>query len=46
MPMHLNFADPKIKIFLDFRVFVLSLILKKENSEILEIQQKPQNTEI
>ena len=46
MPMYLNFADPKIEIFRDFRVFVLSPIPKNENSEITEIHQKPQNTEI
>ena len=46
MPMYLNSADPKIKIFRDFRVFVLSPIPKGENSEITEIYQKPQNTEI
>ena len=46
MPMYLNFADPKIKIFRDFRVFILSPIPKSETSEITEIYQKPQNTEI
>ena len=46
MPMYLNFEDPKIKIFRDFRVFVLSPIPKSENSEITEIYQKPRNTEI
>ena len=46
MPMYLNFADPKINIFRDFRVFILSPILKNENSEITEIPEKPQNTEI
>ena len=40
MPMYLNFAEPKIKIFHDFP------IPKSENSEITEIYQKPQNTEI
>ena len=44
--MHLNFIDPKIKIFRDFRVFVLSPISKNENSEITEILQKDQNTEM
>ena len=45
MPMYLNSADPKIKIFRDFRVFVLSPIPKNENPEILEILQKGHNTE-
>ena len=44
--MHLNFIDPKIKIFRDFQVFVLSPISKNENSEITEILQKDQNTEM
>ena len=44
--MHLNFVDPKIKTFRDFRVFVLRPIPKTENSEIMEIHEKPQNTEI
>ena len=44
--MHLNFLDPKIKIFRDFRVVVLRPIPKNENSEITKIDQKPQNTEI
>ena len=44
--MHLNFIDPKIKIFRDFRVFVLSPISENENSEITEILQKDQNTEM
>ena len=44
--MHLNSIDPKIKIFCDFRVFVLSPIPKNENSEITEILQKHHNTEI
>ena len=46
MPMNLNFADPKIKIFRDFRVSVLSPIPISENSDITEIYQKPQKTEI
>ena len=46
MPMYLNFADPKVKIFRDFRIFVLSPIPKIKNSEITEIYQKPENTEI
>ena len=46
MPMNLNFADPKIKIFCDFRVSVLSPIPASENSDITEIYQKPQKTEI
>ena len=40
MHIYLSFIDPKIKIFRDFRVFVLSSIPKKENSEITEILQK------
>ena len=44
--MYLNFADPSIKNFHDFWVFVLSHILKNENLEIMEIHQKPKNTEI
>ena len=44
--MFLKFADPKIKIFHDFWVFVLSPIPKNENSEITEILQKRHNTEI
>ena len=43
--MHLNFIDPKVKIFRDFRVFVFRTILKNENSEITEILQKRYNTE-
>ena len=35
----------KIKIFRDFRVFVLSPIPKTENSEITEILQKGYNAE-
>ena len=45
-PMYLNFADPKIEISRDFRVFILSPIPKSKKSEITEIYQKPQNTEI
>ena len=44
--MYLNFADLKIDIFRDLRVFVLSPIPKNENSEITEILQKRHNTEI
>ena len=44
--MHLNIIDPKVKIFRDFRVFVLSSIPKNENSEITEILQKGRNTEM
>ena len=40
--MLLNFVDPKIEIFRDFRVFVLRPIPKNENSEISEIVQKRQ----
>ena len=57
MPLYLNFEDPKIKIFRDFRIFVLSQkrklgnhgkneIPKNENSEVTEIRQKRHNTEI
>ena len=35
--MYSDFADLKIEIFRDFRVFVLSPIHKNENSEITEI---------
>ena len=42
----LNFPDPRTEIFRDFRVFGLSPILNKENSEITEIHLKPQNTEL
>ena len=44
--MHLNFVDPKVDIFRNLRIFVLSPIPKNENSEITEIHEKPQNTEI
>ena len=44
--MHWSVINQKIKIFRDFQVFVLSLIPKNENSEIPEINQKPQNTEM
>ena len=44
--MYLNFADPKIKIFRDFWVFVLSPIPKNENPEITELLQKSHNTEM
>ena len=44
--MHLNVINPKIKIFSDFWVFVLSLIPKNENSEITEILQKRHNTKM
>ena len=44
--MNLNIIDPKIKIFCDFRVFVLSPIPKYETSEITEILQKHHNTEL
>ena len=36
----------KIKIFRDFRIFVLSPIPENENSEITEIPQKDHNTEM
>ena len=44
--IHLNFIDPRIRIFHDFRVFVLSPILKNKDSEITEILQKGHNTEM
>ena len=44
--MHLNFVDPEIEICRNFRVLVLSPIPKNENSEISEIHEKLQNTEI
>ena len=44
--MHWSLINPKIKIFRDFRVFVLSPTPKNENSEITEILQKRQNTEM
>ena len=44
--MYLNFVDPKLGIFGDFRVFVLRPIPKKENLEIMEILQKCHNTVI
>ena len=44
--MHLKLLDPKLEIFRDFRVFVLRSIPKNENSEINEIHEKSQNTEI
>ena len=44
--IYLSFIDPKIKIFRDFRVLVLSSIPKNENSEITEILQKGHNTEM
>ena len=44
--IYLNIIDPKIKIFRDFRVFVLRPIPKNENLEISEILQKCHNTVI
>ena len=44
--MNLKFADLKTEIFRDFRVFVLSPIPHKDNSEVKEIHQKPQYIEI
>ena len=44
--MHLNFIDPKIKIFRGFWLFVLSPIPKNEILEITEILQKRHDTEI
>ena len=36
--IHLSFIETQIKIFRDFRVFVLSPMLRNENSEITEIR--------
>ena len=44
--MHLNFVDPKVKVFRDFWFFGLRPIPKNENSEIKEILQKCHNTVI
>ena len=44
--MYLKFANLKIEILRDFRVFILSDIPKNENSEITEIVQKSHNTEM
>ena len=44
--MYLNFADLKIQIFLDFRIFVFRPKPKSENSEITKSHRKTQNTEI
>ena len=44
--MHLNIVDWKMNIFCNFQFFVLSPILKYENSETTEMLQKRQNTEI
>ena len=44
--MHLNFVDPKIEIFRDFRVFALRPIPENENLEIKVILQKRHNTAI
>ena len=44
--MHWSAINQKIKIFHDFRVFALCPIPKNENSEIPEIRQKLQNTEM
>ena len=38
--IHLSFTDPKIKIFRDSPVFVLSLTPKNENSEITKFHKK------
>ena len=45
-PHALGCCKPEIKIFRDFQVFVLCPIPNNENSEIPEIHQKPQNTEM
>ena len=44
--IHLNFIDPKIKIFRNFQDFVLSPIPIPKNSEIMEILQKRHDTKI
>ena len=44
--MYLSVINPKIKTFRNFRIFVLSPISKNENSEITEILQKCDNTEM
>ena len=44
--IHLSYIDPKIKIFRDFRVFVLRPILKNYNSKITEILEKCHHTEM
>ena len=44
--MHWSFINLKIKIFRDFRVFVLRSTPKNENSEITETLQKRQNIEM
>ena len=44
--MYLNFADLKIEIFRDFRVFIFSPIFKNKHWEVTEIHQNPQNTDI
>ena len=44
--MNWSVLNQRIKIFHDFRVFVLCPIAKNENSKILEVHQKRQNTEI
>ena len=44
--IHLSYIDPKIKIFRDFRVFVLRPILKNYNSKITEILEECHHTEM
>ena len=44
--MHLNIINPKIKIFRDFPVFILSPIPKFENSKFTEMPQNHHNTQI
>ena len=46
MHIHLNFIDPKIKIFRDFQVFVLNPVPKNKNSEIKKILQKRRITDV
>ena len=44
--IHLSFTDPKIKIFRDFRVFILRPVLKNGNLTTMEILEKGHNTEM
>ena len=44
--MYLNFADPKINIFRDLRVFVLALYPKTKTRKSRKFMKKPQNTEM
>ena len=44
--MHSSVINQKTKTVCDFRVLVLSPLPKNEDSEIPEIHQKPQHTEM